>query len=114
VHVIHLAQSLMNQQLDLAAGGILRAAMEAMGVTIHLGKLTAAILGEGRVTGIAFKDESTLDCDMIVVSAGIQPNTQLALECGLTVERAVVVDNHMRSPDDLDVYVVGECAQHRA
>lgn len=113
VHVIHLAQRLMNQQLDLAAGGILRAAMEAMGVTIHLGKLTAEIVGEARVTGLVFKDESTLDCDMLVISAGIQPNTELARECGLSVERAVVVDNHMRSPDDLDVYVVGECAQHR-
>jgi nitrite reductase (NADH) large subunit len=113
VHVIHLAQSLMNQQLDLAAGGILRAAMEAMGVTIHLGKLTAEIVGEARVTGLVFKDESTLDCDMLVISAGIQPNSALARECGLSVERAVVVDNHMRSPDDLDVYVVGECAQHR-
>ena len=26
---------------------------------------------------------------------------------------AIVVDNHMRSADDSDVYVVGECAQHR-
>ena len=113
VHVIHLAQSLMNQQLDLAAGGILRTAMEAMGVTIHLGKITAAVVGEPRVTGLVFNDDTTLDCDMLVISAGIQPNTELALQCGLSVERAVVVDNHMRSPDDLDIYVVGECAQHR-
>ncbi len=35
------------------------------------------------------------------------------MRCGLTVERAIVVDNHMRSVDHSDVYVVGECAQHR-
>jgi nitrite reductase (NADH) large subunit len=113
VHVIHLAQSLMNQQLDATAGGILRATMEGMGITIHLGKITAEIVGEPRITGLVFNDDSTLDCDMLVISAGIQPNTELASQCGLAVERAVVVDNHMRSPDDLDVYVVGECAQHR-
>jgi nitrite reductase (NADH) large subunit len=113
VHVIHLGSHLMNLQLDPAAGAILRASMEAMGVTLHLGKLTAAVLGESAVTGLAFKDDTTLDCDMVVVSAGIQPNASLAAECGLTVERGIVVDNHMRSPDDLDVYVVGECAQHR-
>lgn len=113
VHVIHLAQSLMNQQLDAAAGAILRTAMEAMGVTIHLGKLTAEVLGDARVTGLVFKDDTTLDCDMIVISAGIVPNSELARDCGLSVERAIVVDNHMRSPDDLDVYVVGECAEHR-
>jgi nitrite reductase (NADH) large subunit len=113
VHVIHLGSHLMNMQLDPAAGAILKSSMEAMGVTLHLGKLTAAVLGESAVTGLAFKDDTTLDCDMVVVSAGIQPNASLAAECGLTVERGIVVDNHMRSPDDFDVYVVGECAQHR-
>jgi nitrite reductase (NADH) large subunit len=113
VHVIHLGSHLMNLQLDPAAGAILRASMEAMGVTLHLGKITAAVQGESAVTGLQFKDDSTLDCDMVVISAGIQPNTTLARECGLPVERGIVVDNHMRSPDDFNVYVVGECAQHR-
>ncbi len=114
VHVIHLSTHLMNLQLDPAAGAILRASMEAMGVTLHLGKLTASVLVEGdRLTGLLFKDDSVLPCDMVVISTGIQPNASLAAECGLTVERGIVVDNHMRSPDDFDVYVVGECAQHR-
>ena len=50
---------------------------------------------------------------MVVISAGIKPNAEIGMRCGLTVERAIVVDNHMRSVDDSDVYVVGECAQHR-
>ena len=113
VHVIHLGNHLMNMQLDPAAGAILGKSMEAMGVTLHLGMSTAAVLGESAITGLVFKDESTLDCDMLVISAGIKPNVELARECGLPVERGIVVDNHMRSPDDFDVYVVGECAQHR-
>jgi nitrite reductase (NADH) large subunit len=113
VHVIHLGNHLMNMQLDPAAGAILGKSMEAMGVTLHLGMSTAAVLGESALTGLIFKDESTLDCDMLVISAGIKPNVELARECGLPVERGIVVDNHMRSPDDFDVYVVGECAQHR-
>ncbi|HTU60045.1 MAG TPA: (2Fe-2S)-binding protein, partial [Polyangiales bacterium] len=50
---------------------------------------------------------------MVVVSAGIRPNVDLALAAGLSVERAIVTDNHMRSIDDHNIYVVGECAQHR-
>jgi nitrite reductase (NADH) large subunit len=84
-----------------------------MGVNVHLTKLTGEVLGEDRVTGLGFKDGTTLDCDMVVVAAGIQPNSEIGLRCGLTVERAIVVDNHMRSVADSDVYVVGECAQHR-
>jgi nitrite reductase (NADH) large subunit len=99
-------------QLDTTGGAILRSSMEAMGVNVHLTKLTSEVLGEERVTGLGFKDGTTLDCDMVVVAAGIRPNSEIGLRCGLTVERAIVVDNHMRSVTDSDVYVVGECAQH--
>ena len=60
-----------------------------------------------------FSDGTRLDCDMLVIAAGIRPNVGLAQRAGLTVERAIVTDDHMRSVDDDDVYVVGECAQHR-
>jgi nitrite reductase (NADH) large subunit len=113
VHVVHLGGHLMDMQLDGPAGAILRAQMEAMGVTVHLKKLTAAILGDDHVTGLTFKDGSTLDCDLVVISAGIKPNAEIGLRAGLTVERAIVTDNHMRSVDDRNIYVVGECAQHR-
>ncbi len=113
VHVVHLGKHLMEAQLDATGGEILRAAMEAMGVRIHLETQTAAIVGEDRVTGLAFKDGATLDCDMVVVSAGIRANVEIGRECGLSVERAILVDDAMRSVDDPAIYVVGECAQHR-
>jgi nitrite reductase (NADH) large subunit len=113
VNVIHLSGSLMNQQLDVPAGAMLRKSMEQMGIMVHTGKSTTEVLGDDhRITGLAFKDGGTLDCDMVVVATGIKPNAELGMMCGLTVERAIVVDNHMRSAD-YDVYAVGECAQHR-
>ena len=48
-----------------------------------------------------------------MVAAGVRPNSEIGLRAGLTVERAIVVDDHMRSVDDRSIYVVGECAQHR-
>ncbi len=113
VHVIHISGHLMNQQLDPAAGGILRGIMEKMGIHVHTMKATTRVLGEDSVTGLEFKDGTTLDCDMVVISTGIKPNAEIGADCGLTVERAIVTDNQMRSVDDPDVYVVGECAQHR-
>jgi nitrite reductase (NADH) large subunit len=113
VHVVHIGKHLMDAQLDATGGAILRATMEKMGVTMHLEKSTTEILGGDGVTGLSFKDGSTLECDMVVISAGIKPNAEIGHNAGLTVERAIVVDNHMRSVDDRHVYVVGECAQHR-
>jgi nitrite reductase (NADH) large subunit len=113
VNVVHLGGHLMGLQLDPAAGAILKSGMEQLGMKVHLEKNTKAILGEDRVLGLRFSDNSTLDCDMVVISAGIKANWEIAAGCGLTVERGIVVDDQMRSPDDRDIYAVGECAQHR-
>ncbi len=114
VHVVHIGRQLMPAQLDAQAASMLRTTMERMGVGIHLEKNTAEILvgGDGHVAGLAFKDGSTLDCDMVVISAGIRPNAEIAREAGLTVERAIVVGNDMRA-SDRNIFAVGECVQHR-
>ncbi len=112
VHVVHLMGNLMDVQLDAQAGASLRRSMEAMGVSVHLNKATTGILGDDCVTGLQFKDGSTLDCDMVVISAGIRPNVQLAKDAGLTVERGIVVNDHLVSVDDADIFSVGECTQH--
>jgi nitrite reductase (NADH) large subunit len=113
VHVIHLMPHLMEVQLDPAASAVLLRTLRSMGLSVHLEKSTRAILGDDRVTGLAFVDGSTLDCDLVVVSAGIRPNVALARACGVTVERGVVVGDDLTSPDDRSFHAVGECAQHR-
>jgi nitrite reductase (NADH) large subunit len=114
VHVAHATSTLMNNQLDDAAGAILRTSVEKIGITVHTNVRAKAVLaGNSAVTGVEFADGTVIGCDMLVVSAGIRPNVGLAQRAGLTVERAIVVDDHMRSIDDDNVYVVGECAQHR-
>ena len=113
VHVIHRSPHLMNQQLDPGAGAILKASIEAMGMQVHLGADTRAIIGDERVSGLEFKDGATLECDLVVFATGIKPNAELASQAGLTVERAIVVDNQMRTLDDRRIYAVGECVQHR-
>ena len=100
VHVVHLMPHLMEVQLDPAASGVLLRTLRGLGLSVHLEKATRAILGDDRVTGLAFADGSTLDCDLVVISAGIRPNVALARACGVTVERGVVVGDDLTSPDD--------------
>jgi nitrite reductase (NADH) large subunit len=112
VHVVHLMSHLMEVQLDAQAGATLKRSMEEISVKVHLNKNTTAILGNGRVTGLRFKDGTTLNCEMAVISAGIHPNTQLAKDAGLTVERGIVINDCMSCENDPNVFAVGECAQH--
>ncbi len=113
VTVVEVAPHLMIQQLDPAGAALLKRKLEDLGVEVLLEKQTTQLLGEdGRVTGLRFKDGSTLQTDMVVISCGIRPNAEVAKAAGLYVDRAVVVDDQLRTSQP-DVFAVGECAQHR-
>ncbi|GAA1034039.1 NADPH-nitrite reductase [Virgisporangium ochraceum] len=113
VTLVHAMGHLMNTQLDVQAGGILRGSVEKIGITVELDAMTTAVVGTEKVEGVRFADGRTIPCDMVVVAAGIRPNTALAEVSGLRVERAIVVDDQLRVLDEPDIYAVGECVQHR-
>jgi nitrite reductase (NADH) large subunit len=113
VELLHAAKHLMNQQLDAEGGLILRRSVEALGIHVHTEARSVAVTGTDRVTGVELADGRSIPADLVVVAAGIRPNSELALTSGFTVERAIVVDDTMRTVEDPDVYAVGECAQHR-
>jgi NAD(P)H-dependent nitrite reductase large subunit len=113
VHVLHLMSHVMEAQLDPAAGGILKRELEQMGMHLHLKTTAAAILGDSHVTGVILRDGSVLDCELVVVAAGIRPNVDLAIRAGLEVDRGIVVGDDLACRPAPDVYAIGECAQHR-
>ena len=113
VTVIHLMPSLMERQLDEAAGWLLRQELERRGQTILTGADTQEILAKnGHVSGVRLKDGTEISADIVVMAVGIRPNTRLAKAAGIEVERGIVVDDHMVTSDPA-VMAVGECVQHR-
>ncbi len=113
VHVVHLMPHLMEAQLDGPGAAVLQQQLEQMGVHVHLEKATAAVLGDDEVTGLAFKDGSTLECEMVVIAAGIRPNVDVAVGAGLRVQRGIVVGDDLTCDGVPDVCAIGECAEHR-
>jgi nitrite reductase (NADH) large subunit len=114
-HVVEFAPRLMAMQVDDDGGEILKAKIEALGVSVHTGKNTSEIVSrEGRVTEIRFADGGALVTDMVVFSAGIRARDEIARECGLAVgERGgVTVDDTCRTSDP-DILAIGECAHYR-
>lgn len=112
VTVVHLADMLMELQLDDTSAELLREELEAMGIGVLLNKETVSIEGGDSVTALRFKDGSVLDIDTVVVSVGIRPNIELAQESGIYCNRGIVVSDTMQSYDPA-VYAIGECVEHR-
>lgn len=111
-HVVEFAPGLMGVQLDDGGSRMLRRKIEALGVQVHTSKATQKIVnGESCRMAMNFADESVLETDLIVFSAGIRPFDQLAKQCKLDVgERGgIVIDYNCRTSDS-DIYAIGECA----
>ncbi|KQZ62578.1 nitrite reductase [Sphingopyxis sp. Root1497] len=111
VTVIHLMPTLMERQLDEAAGWLLKNALEARGQTILTGADTAEIVGDGRVEGVRLKDGTLIPASLVVMAVGIRPSVALARDAGLAVGRGIQVDDHMVTSDPA-VLAVGECVEH--
>lgn len=112
VDIVHGASHLMETQLDAGAGAVLRRAVEALGVGVHLGSFASGVTGGRRVTGVRLADGRHVEADLVVLACGIRPQVDLARAAGLAVDRAVLVDDQLRT-DDPHVHALGECAQHR-
>jgi nitrite reductase (NADH) large subunit len=110
VTVVELFSRLLPRQLDSDGATILKNRIASRGIDIVLGAKTVEILGKETVSGILLDSGETISGDLVLISAGIRSNTELALEAGIKVNRGVVVDGHLRTSAG-DVYAVGDVAE---
>lgn len=110
-HVVEFASRLMPRQIDEAGSRILQNQLESLGLQIHLAKSTQEIVGGDCIEGMQFSDNSLLDVDMLVISAGIRPRDELAKIAGLeTHPRGGIVVNNQLQTSDPNIFAIGECA----
>jgi nitrite reductase (NADH) large subunit len=112
VTVVHLLETLMERQLDAAAGALLKAALEKRGIEFRMSAKTREIIGTERVTGVQFDNSDTVAADLVVMAVGVRPNMELAKRAYLACDRGILVDDCLQTYDPA-IYAVGECVQHR-
>ena len=118
VTVVHVMPTLMERQLDEAAGKLLQKSLAERGMKFLIGAQTQELVGGGgpdgqRVTALCFKDGSEIPADLVCMAVGIRPNTALAEAMRLHVNRGIVVSDTLQTTTDARIYAVGECAAHR-
>lgn len=113
ISVIEFAPRLMPRQIDEAGSLLLQSKLQALGLTILTSKNTLAITGEEAISGMAFSDNSTIDVDILVISAGIKPRDEVAQAAGIQIgpRGGIVVNNQMQTSIE-NIFAIGECALH--
>lgn len=112
VTVIQQGPRLMNRQLDERAAEYLRMRLEELGIRVITDSGVRQILGEGRVTGVVTRDGDSIDCDTVLICAGIKPVIDLARTAHLKSSNGILVDDQLKTSDS-SIYAIGECCEHR-
>jgi nitrite reductase (NADH) large subunit len=112
VTVLERSASLLRRQLDARGGELLREYLQGLGMEILLQAQTESVSANGRIRGVELSDGRSLDADVFLICAGITPNTRLAVDAGLEVNRGVIVDDALGTSSE-GVWAVGDVAEHR-
>ena len=112
VALVHLMPTLMERQLDAAAGQLLQRDLDRRGIAFFTDGQTEEITGSDHAEGVRLADGRFIPADLVVLAIGIRPNIDLARAAELEVNRGIVVGDDMRTSDP-DIFAVGECVEHR-
>jgi nitrite reductase (NADH) large subunit len=111
VTVVHVAETLMNAQLDRLGGEMLCRQIERCGIFVRTGRTVEALYGDEHLGGVFLDDGTTLPADMVVFACGVRPRVEVAKASKLPVNRGIVVNDTLAT-EIPGVYAFGECAEH--
>jgi nitrite reductase (NADH) large subunit len=112
ITVIEALPRLLPRQMDAVGSEVLKKQLESLGFKFHIGRMTKEITGSEKVSGLILDDETIIECDMVVISAGIRSELTLAEHLGLKIDRGVIVDDNL-NPGVPDIYCAGDLINHR-
>jgi len=112
VTIVEFFPRLLPRQLDVEGAKRLQAIMEGMGFSFRLGAKTQEIAGEGMVNGVHLEGVEVLPARMVLISAGVRPNMDLAGPLGLASDKGIKVDERLRT-NQADIYAAGDVAEFK-
>lgn len=116
VAVVHHGATPMPRSLDRGAGIVLSRALRARGVTVYAHSRAEAVayrVGDGGIPAfdaVVTADGNYVRGDLLVLSCGVGARAELATLSGLRTAAGIVVDEHLRSWTDDEVFAIGDCA----
>jgi 3-phenylpropionate/trans-cinnamate dioxygenase ferredoxin reductase subunit len=113
VTVLEAAPRLMARAVSPLLSEVFAELHQGRGVDIELGAVVSEIVGDdGRARGVRLADGRTFAADLVLLSAGLVPNTELAVAAGLDGAHGIVVDQCART-GDARIVAAGDCAARR-
>jgi 3-phenylpropionate/trans-cinnamate dioxygenase ferredoxin reductase component len=96
------------------AGRWFQEQLESHGVTFHGGETLSAFEGDGRVRAVVTESGISVECDAVVIGAGVRPDAMLAERAGIEVgDGGIVCDSKLRTSVE-GIYAAGDCCSYES
>jgi len=112
VQVVEFFDRLLPRQMDKAGAAKLQGILEGMGFSFFLGAKAKRIMGADKAEGLVLEDGSEIKGGLLLFSAGIRGNVELAQDMGIEIHNGVVVDDRLQTSLE-GVYAAGDHIEHR-
>jgi len=109
--IVAIEEVALSRTFGERAGRFFHELLESKGVTIHGGEELEAYEGDGRVKGVVTKSGLAIECDAVVVGAGVRPDTMLAERAGLEVDNGIICDSKLQTSAE-GIYAAGDCCSY--
>ncbi len=109
--IVAMEEVALSRTFGEEAGRWFQQQLESHGVSFHGGEELEAFEGDGRVGAIVTKSGLSLECDAVVVGAGVRADAMLAQRAGLEVGDGIVCDSKLRTSAE-GVYAAGDCCSY--
>ena len=111
--IVAIEDVILSRTFGDDAGGWFQAQIESKGVEFHGGEELEAFEGDGRVRAVLTKSGLSIECDAVVVGAGVRPDAMLAQRAGIEVDGAIVCDSKLRTSVE-GIYAAGDCCSYES
>jgi nitrite reductase (NADH) large subunit len=103
---------LLHKQIDEEGAAVLERQLGLLGIRCLSNAAAKTILADDDgLSSVALEDGRTVSGHLVLCSAGVRPNIELAIAAGLDVERGVLVDSEMRTSAH-EVYAAGDVTEY--
>lgn len=112
VSVAEFFPRLLPRQTDPACAALLQTRLEQLGFVFYLGVVSREIVGQDQGLGLILEDGRSIETDLIIISAGVRPNVELAKALGLKIGKGIPVSDRMET-ELPDIYAAGDGVEHQ-
>jgi len=110
IAMIVKSNRVLSQMLDEESSAMVQERLQEHGIEIRTGRDAVEILGKGSVEGIILDNGEKIDCQMVIIGKGVDPNVELISSTRIEVKEAIVADENMMT-NVPDIYVAGDVAE---